>query len=153
MAVSGVLEQEVTFVVQHGGPSGLDAIEVNFDDERAVASAGIALVATLAQRLGTEQLIDETVDPGDRPGAGLEGATAMSLVSAMALGADCIDDCDLLRSGRTADVFGHRILAPSTLARSCGRSRSGTSASSTVFSAGSSRAPGRRGPDPVTGGW
>ena len=39
----------------------------------------------------------------------------MTLVSAMALGADCIDDCDLLRSGRTADVLGHRVMAPSTL--------------------------------------
>jgi hypothetical protein len=39
----------------------------------------------------------------------------MTLVSAMALGADCIDDCELLRSGRTADVLGHRVLAPSTL--------------------------------------
>ncbi|WP_196189339.1 IS1380 family transposase [Conexibacter sp. W3-3-2] len=102
-------------MVQHGGPSGLDAIDVCFDDERAVASAGIALVATLAQRLGAEQLIDETVDLGDRPGAGLEGAKAMTLVSAMALGADCIDDCDLLRSGRTAELVGHRVLAPSTL--------------------------------------
>jgi hypothetical protein len=115
MAVSGVLQQEVTFVVQHGGPCGLDAFEVEFDDERAVASAGIALVATLAQRLGVEQLVDDWVELGDRPGGGLEGAKAMTLVSAMALGADCIDDCDLLRSGRTADVVGHRVLAPSTL--------------------------------------
>src|SRR4051812_28326745 len=39
----------------------------------------------------------------------------MTLVSAMALGADCIDDCDVLRAGRTADVVGHRVMAPSTL--------------------------------------
>ena len=39
----------------------------------------------------------------------------MTLISAMALGADCIDDCDVLRSGRTADVLGHRVMAPSTL--------------------------------------
>lgn len=102
-------------MVQHGGPSGLDAIEVGFDDERAVASAGVALVATLAQRLGIERLVGESVDLGDRRGGGLEGAKVMSLVSAMALGADCIDDCDLLRSGRTADVLGHRVMAPSTL--------------------------------------
>jgi hypothetical protein len=46
----------------------------------------------------------------------------MTLMSAMALGADCIDDCDVLRSGRTADVLGHRVMAPSTLGtflRSC----------------------------------
>jgi hypothetical protein len=39
----------------------------------------------------------------------------MTLVSAMALGADCIDDCDLLRAGRTGQVLGHQVVAPSTL--------------------------------------
>jgi hypothetical protein len=39
----------------------------------------------------------------------------MTLVSAMALGADCIEDCDVLRSGRTAAVLGHGVVAPSTL--------------------------------------
>ena len=52
-----VLQQEVTFMVQHGGRVGLDGIEVSFDDERAVANAGIAVVATLAQRLGVERVI------------------------------------------------------------------------------------------------
>jgi hypothetical protein len=33
----------------------------------------------------------------------------------MALGADCIDDCDLLRAGRTGHALGHQVLAPSTL--------------------------------------
>ena len=33
----------------------------------------------------------------------------------MRLGADSIDDCDVLRSGRTARVLGHRVMAPSTL--------------------------------------
>ena len=33
----------------------------------------------------------------------------------MALGADCIDDCDVLRSGQTAAVLGHAVAAPSTL--------------------------------------
>ncbi len=37
------------------------------------------------------------------------------MVSAMALGADCIEDCDVLRSGQTAVVLGHRVAAPSTL--------------------------------------
>ena len=39
----------------------------------------------------------------------------MTLVSAMALGADCIDDCDVLRSGQTGAVLGHAVAAPSTL--------------------------------------
>jgi Transposase DDE domain group 1 len=102
-------------MVHVDGPVGLDGIAVEFDDERAVADAGVVLVGTLASRLGIEALVDERVDLGERDGAGNAGAKVMTLVSAMALGADCIDDCDLLRSGRTADVLGHRVLAPSTL--------------------------------------
>ena len=33
----------------------------------------------------------------------------------MALGADCIDDCDVLRAGQTRAVLGHAVSAPSTL--------------------------------------
>jgi hypothetical protein len=102
-------------LVQHDGPSGPDSVQVRFDDERAVAHAGAALIATLAGRLGLEAIVDDAVDLGDRAGAGNEGAKVMTLVSAMALGADCIDDCDVLRSGRTADIVGHRVMAPSTL--------------------------------------
>jgi hypothetical protein len=102
-------------MVHADGPVGLDGIAVEFDDERAVADAGIVLVATLAGRLGIEALVDRTVDLGDRPGAANAGAKVMTLVSAMALGADCVDDCDLLRAGRTGQVLGHRVAAPSTL--------------------------------------
>jgi len=97
------------------GPVGLDGIEVAFDDERAVADAGIIVCATLGQRLGIERLVDETVRLGDRPGAANAGAKVMTLVSSMALGADCIEDCDLLRVARTGQVLGHRVAAPSTL--------------------------------------
>src|SRR4051794_11063766 len=102
-------------MVHVDGPVGLDGVTVAFDDERAVADAGIVLPATLASRLGIEGLVDERVVLGERVGAGNEGAKVMSLISAMLLGADCIDDCDVLRSGRTAEVLGHRVMAPSTL--------------------------------------
>jgi hypothetical protein len=102
-------------VVHVDGPVGLDGVAVAFDDERAVADAGIVVAATLAGRLGIEALVNERLDLGDRAGAANEGAKVMTLVSAMALGADCIDDCDVLRTGRTADVLGHRVMAPSTL--------------------------------------
>jgi Transposase DDE domain group 1 len=92
-----------------------DATKVVFDDERAVANAGVLLPAMLADRLGIEALVDRTVDLGDQAGAGNAGRKVMSLVSAMALGADCIDDCDVLRSGQTRAVLGHRLSAPSTL--------------------------------------
>jgi hypothetical protein len=92
-----------------------DATRVVFDDERAVANAGVLLPALLADRLGIEGLIDQMVDLGDRAGAANPGRKVMTLVSAMALGADCIDDCDVLRSGQTRAVLGHGVSAPSTL--------------------------------------
>jgi hypothetical protein len=92
-----------------------DATRVVFDDERVVASAGVLLPAVRADRLGIERVVDRTVDLGDRAGAANPGRKVMTLVSAMALGADCIDDCDVLRSGQTRAVLGHRASAPSTL--------------------------------------
>ena len=53
---------------------GLDGVEVVFDDERLVCDAGIALVATLAGRLGIESLAGRFVLLGrDRPGAANAG--------------------------------------------------------------------------------
>jgi hypothetical protein len=90
-------------------------VVVAFDDERAVADAGVVLPAALGGRLGIEALVDQAVNLGDRPGAANRGAKVMTLVSAMALGADCMDDCDLLCAGRTGQVLGHQVAAPSTL--------------------------------------
>ena len=63
------LQQEVTDMV-HGLP---DAMRVVFDDERAVANAGVLLPGMLADRLGIEALVDRTVDLGDRAGAQSQG--------------------------------------------------------------------------------
>jgi hypothetical protein len=93
----------------------LDRLRVCFDDERAVANAGLLLLATLAGRLGIEQLVNETVDLSGRPGGARPGRKVLTLCHAMHLGADSIDDCDVLRSGRTGLVLGHGVLAPSTL--------------------------------------
>lgn len=92
-----------------------DATRVLFDDERAVANAGVLLPAVLADRLGIDALVDRMVDLGERDGAANPGRKVMTLLSAMALGADCIDDCDVLRSGQTRAVLGHTVAAPSTL--------------------------------------
>ena len=92
-----------------------DGLVVGFDDDHAVANAGLVLPATLAQRLGIEQIVDQLVDLGDRPGHHRPGRKVLTLVHAMAAGADCIDDADVLRTGQTAQVLGHRVLAPSTL--------------------------------------
>jgi hypothetical protein len=103
-------------MVHDDGPVGLDDLRVAFDDERAVSDAGIALAATLAARLGIEALVERFVRlRPERPGASSVGRKVMTLIYAMALGADCIDDCDLLRSGRIGRLLGGWVAAPSTL--------------------------------------
>ena len=92
-----------------------DRSEVVFDDERVVVNAGIVLAVTLGRRLGLEKLVDQTVRLGGRPGASRPGRKVLSLIHAMLLGADCIDDCDVLRAGNTEAILGHRAMAPSTL--------------------------------------
>ena len=98
-----------------GAPRSLDSAAVAFDDQRSVADAGLILPGTLAERLGLERLINGWVDLGRRRGAFRPGRKVMSLVHAILAGADSIDDCDLLRSGSTDKVLGHRVMAPSTL--------------------------------------
>ncbi len=93
----------------------LDRLEVCFDDEHAVANAGLVLSATLAGCLGIVEAADEMIGLGDVPGAALPGRKVMTLIHSMALGGDSIDDADVLRSGETARVLGHAVMAPSTL--------------------------------------
>ena len=82
-----------------------ETLTVAFDDTHAVANAGLVLTATLAERLGIEQLVDHLVDLGGRPGAHRPGRKLLTLTQAMIAGADCIDDADVLRTGATAQVL------------------------------------------------
>jgi Transposase DDE domain group 1 len=103
-------------MVQDDKPVGPDGVRVCFDDERAVSDAGVMLVATLAERLGIEALARDGVRlRRDRPGGANAGRKVMALLYAMVLGADSIDDCDVLRAGRTGRLLGGWIAAPSTL--------------------------------------
>lgn len=116
MSGSRVLRQEVTFVVQDCKPVGPDRMSVVFDDERVVSDAGLVLCATTAQRLDLPGLLAAHLRLGrGRPGAGNESRKALSVVMGMLAGADCIDDLDLLRAGRTGRVLGLEPAAPSTL--------------------------------------
>ena len=82
----------------------------------AVSDAGVVLVATLAKRLGIEALAGRLVRLGrGRPGAANAGRKVMALLFAMVLGADSIDDCEVLRAGKTRRLLGGWIPAPSTL--------------------------------------
>jgi hypothetical protein len=71
----------------------LDPIRVTFDDERAVADAGLMLTGTLIGRLGLEQLIDDKVSCGYRP-----GRKALTVVSSLLASGDwtpgsCTGEC------------------------------------------------------------
>ena len=98
------------------GPVNLDSVRVVFDEERLISDAGLLMCATLAERLGIEELVNESVwlDPR-APGACLPGRKVMSLVHGMLAGADSIDDMNVLRAGSTGLILGHRVMAPSTL--------------------------------------
>jgi hypothetical protein len=103
-------------MVQDDEAVGLNGVTVEFDDERVVCDAGVMLVATLAERLGIEALAGRLVRlRRERPGAANAGRKVMALLFAMVLGADSIDDTDVLRAGRTRRLLGGWIPAPSTL--------------------------------------
>lgn len=93
----------------------LDRIRVTFDEPSLVANAGLVLVATLAARLGIEQLVNKTVRLTGRVGGALPGRKVLTLVHAILAGASHIDHANVLRAGSTASVLGHKVMAPSTL--------------------------------------
>lgn len=108
------LEQKGIFPV-HTESHNPARLAVTFDDDRAVAGAGLALAAVLSEQLDLVAWADELIDLGDRPGHARPGRKVATLVHAMVAGAECIDDCDVLRSGSTGHVLGHDVMAPSTL--------------------------------------
>jgi hypothetical protein len=81
------------------GPASLALVRVRFDEQRLVSDAGLLLCATLAERLEIEELVNESVCLDPRaPGAALPGRKVMSLVHGMLVGADSIDDMNVLRA-------------------------------------------------------
>lgn len=94
---------------------GIDRIAVTFDEPNLVANAGLVLIATLAKRLGLEQLCNATIDLSGRIGGYKPGRKILTLVHAMVAGASHIDHADMLRAGSSRSVLEHRVMAPSTL--------------------------------------
>lgn len=88
------------------------AVSVRFDDESLVSCAGIVPVMRLAERIGLGELIAERVDLGIPVGANSD-AKALSVVAGMVIGADSIDDLDVIRQGAMPRLF-NRLRAPST---------------------------------------
>ena len=87
----------------------MDGAWAVFDDERVVASAGLALPALLMSRLGLESAADAALSSGYRP-----GRKVCTLVAGMLAGADCIDGVGVLRAGSTGRVLSSGVMAPST---------------------------------------
>lgn len=94
---------------------GIDRIALIFDEPNLVANAGLVLVATLVKRLRLESLVDERVTISSKSGGFSPGRKVLTLVHAMVAGATHIDHANVLRSGRSAEVLEHRVMAPSTL--------------------------------------
>jgi len=93
----------------------LDRISPAFDDDHAIAFAGLVQTATLAQRLELRELLDKNVQLGEAPGHAHAGHKAMTLIHSALAGGECIDDAAALRAGQSGAVLGHELRAPSTL--------------------------------------
>ncbi len=88
----------------------LDRFDVTFDDDHAVANAGLILPATLVEQLGMEATADAVVSKGYRP-----GRKVATVVHGILAGAECIDDLAVLRAGATERVLPGKVMAPSTI--------------------------------------
>ena len=93
----------------------LNRILVTFDDDHAVANAGLIQPATLAEHLGLRELFDEYVHLDAVPGHANVGLKAMTLIYSALAGGDCIEDADRMRVAATTEVLGHGVRAASTL--------------------------------------
>jgi hypothetical protein len=85
----------------------------DFDDANLLPSAGIVPVMALARKAGLPELAGEHVRIPSDKGANI-GAKTMALVAGIVMGADSIDDLQVLRAGAMgkAAEFGY---APSTI--------------------------------------
>ncbi len=64
----------------------IDRLEPVFNDESLVADAGLLTAATLMDRLGLEDVVDEVVRLGGRAGGARPGRKVLTLVASMLLG-------------------------------------------------------------------
>jgi hypothetical protein len=129
-----------------------DRIAVRFDDDHAVADAGLILAASLAEGLLLRELFETHVELGDAPGAANAGDKAMTLIHSALAGGEWIEDADRLRAGATVRSLGIGSPRPRRWGCSCARSLGDRRASSTRSSAkrcagrgplGAVRGPGR----------
>ncbi|MFJ9367811.1 IS1380 family transposase, partial [Nocardia sp. NPDC101769] len=88
-----------------------------FDDDNLVSVAGLVPVMTLAEQTGLTSMLADKVAitaPRIKSGSANPGPKLSTLIAGMCVGADSIDDIDLLRSGGGKNLFGG-VYAPSTV--------------------------------------
>jgi hypothetical protein len=88
-------------------------MSVRFDDPNLVSCGGLAAVLALADRCGLATLLTDRLRIAAKGGANA-AAKVLALVAGMVVGADSIDDMDLLRHGGMNRLFTD-VRAPSTL--------------------------------------
>jgi hypothetical protein len=108
---------------------------VAFDDPNLVSAGGLVPVLALAEAAGLRDLSDAHLSVPTDKGANA-GLKVASMVGGMVAGADSIDDMALLRHGGMGGSSPASTRAR-RWARSCGRSPSATSVSSTRSPRGS----------------
>jgi len=88
-----------------------------FDDEYLVSCAGLVPVMTLAAQTGLPELLADKIcipAPKIKSGSANPSPKLTTLIAGMCVGADSIDDLDLVRSGGMKSLFGG-VYAPSTI--------------------------------------
>jgi hypothetical protein len=88
-----------------------------FDDDNLVSHTGLLPLLELAEQAGLSRLLDQHVrfvDERVKSGAANSTPKLTSIIAGMAVGADSIDDLDVIRSGGLKKVFGG-VYASATL--------------------------------------
>ena len=88
-----------------------------FDYDNLVSCAGLVPVMTLAEQAGLSELLDEKVritEARIKSGAANPPPKLATLIAGMCVGADSIDDADVVRSGGMKTLFGG-VCAPSII--------------------------------------
>ncbi len=91
----------------------LSRLDVAFDDPKSVASGGLLLPMSLAQRLNVEPVIDAALTSRGYGGHCNSGAKALTMVSSLLAGGEFISDVEMLGSGETGRVLGHATVSAS----------------------------------------
>ena len=98
--------------VSHALPASGTTSSVVFDDGNLIAHAGLVPALRLGEQAGLHELVRDHVHL-DGPGRAYPEVKVTGLVAGMLVGADSIDDMDVLRHGAMGRLFSD-LRAPST---------------------------------------